>query len=215
MTTKLDHLVLGAETLAQGIHYVESLLGVTVPPGGEHPRYGTHNRVMRLGDDCYFEIIAIDPAATPEKTPRWYGLDDPRIKSRISRSPALIAWVASVSDLTTVADAAHWIDGEITEISRGNMHWQMLLPKAGLADDPLLPWFIHWPEGQHPLPGMQSLDCSLARIGAAVPDPDYFSACLNSVGAQSLIDVEDSGTDAPGLQVSIQSPKGRIDLPWA
>jgi hypothetical protein len=62
-TPALDHLVIMASTLAQGLAWCEATLGVTPGPGGEHPLMGTHNRLMRLatpdghaalpGDHCY------------------------------------------------------------------------------------------------------------------------------------------------------------------
>ncbi|MBX2884131.1 MAG: VOC family protein [Granulosicoccus sp.] len=214
MPTQLDHLVLGAETLEQGVRYIESVFGVTVPAGGEHPLYGTHNCVMQLGDDCYFEIIAINPETTPlRSTPRWYGLDNAATRARLSQGPELIAWVASVDDLSAVRAQAHWIDGEISEISRGSMHWQMLLPAAGSLEDPLLPWLIHWPAGQHPKPNLQSLGCSLVSLSAAVPEPQNYSASLHAIGAGSLLNIQKSHAEHSRVTATIQSPKGRVELP--
>ena len=63
---ELDHLVIGAATLAEGVAWLEDRLGVTVPAGGKHPLMGTHNRLMQLGHGTFLEIIAIDPdAASP------------------------------------------------------------------------------------------------------------------------------------------------------
>ena len=65
----IDHLVIAAPTLAEGVDWCEQTLGVSPGPGGAHALFGTHNRLLRLaicsGQPCYLEIIAVDPAATP------------------------------------------------------------------------------------------------------------------------------------------------------
>jgi TusA-related sulfurtransferase len=37
---------------------------------------GTHNCLMQLGEAMFLEIIATDPAASPQRR-RWFALDDP------------------------------------------------------------------------------------------------------------------------------------------
>ena len=70
MDTKIDHLVIGAESLIQGVEYVKSCLGVEMPFGGVHVKMGTHNHLMRLGDGIFLEIIAINPEIDPPNRPR-------------------------------------------------------------------------------------------------------------------------------------------------
>ena len=50
---ELDHLVVGAGTLAAGIAKVEQLTGVTPVPCGKHVTMGTHNALVRLGERAY------------------------------------------------------------------------------------------------------------------------------------------------------------------
>jgi len=47
MQTRIDHLVIGAADLTQGIDYVKECLGVDMPYGGEHEKMGTHNHLMQ------------------------------------------------------------------------------------------------------------------------------------------------------------------------
>ena len=58
---ELDHLVVSAATLAEGVAYVEEALGVAMAGGGEHAHMGTHNRLLSLGPSDYLEVIAVDP----------------------------------------------------------------------------------------------------------------------------------------------------------
>ena len=57
----LDHLVVAATTLADGIEYFADVTGVAPQPGGKHVTMGTHNALVRLGAQVSVEIIAIDP----------------------------------------------------------------------------------------------------------------------------------------------------------
>ena len=63
---RIDHLVIAARTLDEGVRWCEATLGVAPGPGGTHPLMGTHNRLLSIASDefaqAYLEIIAIDPA---------------------------------------------------------------------------------------------------------------------------------------------------------
>ena len=57
----LDHLVVAAATLAEGVAWCERTLGVTPGPGGRHPLFGTHNRLLKIESEAfalaYLDII--------------------------------------------------------------------------------------------------------------------------------------------------------------
>ncbi|NQU62711.1 MAG: VOC family protein [SAR324 cluster bacterium] len=38
MGTRIDHLVIGADNLEQGVSFVRELLGIDIPYGGVHPQ---------------------------------------------------------------------------------------------------------------------------------------------------------------------------------
>ena len=97
---QIDHLVVAAATLDEGVAWCEATLGVVPGPGGQHPLMGTHNRLLGLGGErfarCYFEIIAIDPAAVPARARhqrRWFDLDDPVLQAALAKDgPRLVHW---------------------------------------------------------------------------------------------------------------------------
>ena len=103
MNTQLDHLIVAAATLAEGVAWCEEVLGVTPGPGGQHPLMGTHNRLLKIATptypDAYFEIIALDPQAAPPQRVRWFGLDEPALRERIAKGPRLIHAVARSTQL--------------------------------------------------------------------------------------------------------------------
>ena len=79
MNCDLDHLVIAAHTLEQGVAWCEATLGVVPGPGGRHALFGTHNRLLRIDRpgfaNSYLEVIAVDPEAPSPGRARWFGLD--------------------------------------------------------------------------------------------------------------------------------------------
>ena len=49
----VDHLVVAARTLDEGVAWCEATLGITPTAGGQHPLMGTHNRVFAIGSEAY------------------------------------------------------------------------------------------------------------------------------------------------------------------
>ena len=99
MSAALDHLVVVAATLDEGVAWCERTLGITPGPGGQHPLMGTHNRLFSITSPdfplAYFEIIAIDPAAPDPGRRRWFDMDDAALQERVRREgPQLVADVS-------------------------------------------------------------------------------------------------------------------------
>ncbi len=99
----LDHVTIGARSLEEGAAYIRDVLGVDIPAGGKHPDMGTHNRLMRVGDGVFLELLAIDGYAPPPPQRRWFGLDDPDQAALLTQRPRPIGWVVGTADLERVA----------------------------------------------------------------------------------------------------------------
>lgn len=59
---RLDHLVVAAASLEEGVAWTAATLGISsgaFSPEGKHPLMGTHNRCLSLGG-CYLEVGAWD-----------------------------------------------------------------------------------------------------------------------------------------------------------
>src|SRR2546426_3636748 len=118
----LDHLTVAALTLEEGVAHVQRALGAVVPPGGTHPLMGTHNHLMQLGNSVFLEVIAPDPMAASQR-PRWFGLDDPKMRDRLKVSPRLISWVVRVPNLDHGLAAVGEKSGEPVRVTRGPLSW--------------------------------------------------------------------------------------------
>jgi hypothetical protein len=148
----LDHLVVAARTLDEGEAWLRSRLGRPLVAGGSHAGFGTHNRLLRLGPDCYLELIAHDPAQAPAGL--LFGLDQEPVKDALSREPLLLHTVFRVlapATLAVVLPRLGYDAGVPTPMSRGDLHWQITIaPKGRLAGDGLLPTLIDWGAAAHP-----------------------------------------------------------------
>ncbi|MFT5968132.1 MAG: hypothetical protein ACI9ND_002050, partial [Yoonia sp.] len=92
MAFQFDHIAIGCTTLADGVAWVEDQLGVSLLPGGKHAHFGTHNRLLGLGD-LYLEVIAKDPDAALTDRPTWFDLDN------FSGPPRLANWICRSDDV--------------------------------------------------------------------------------------------------------------------
>jgi len=214
VATNLDHIVIGAASLEQGVAYVKERLGVEIPKGGEHPAMGTHNHLMQLGGGVFLEVIAINPMAPAPSRPRWYGLDDPYVRCRLKREPQLLTWVVNVADIVSVQAQAQFSFGEAIPVSRGDLNWLFGIPDDGrLLAGGLLPYLIQWQTEVHPVGRMRDMGCRLRGLEIHHPRPDWLSSILSAIEARKFVQLERLPVDAtPFLQVHIETPTGVTTL---
>jgi len=203
MTLRLDHLVLIAPTLAEGLGYVRETLGVDVPPGGKHPLMSTHNHVMRLGDDVFLEVIAVDQDAPPPGRKRWFGLDDAEaIRRRWHAGHRLNAWVAATDDLAGALQKHGDLFGIATPLTRGAMSWEFAVrPDGELTMDGALPCLIEWSDHKNPARNMADLGCKLASFTITHPEEKRAQAILADLGFVDNIDWREGAQVALGAEI--------------
>jgi hypothetical protein len=208
MIARLDHLVVAARDLVSGAAWLEKRLGVALSPGGVHPRMGTHNRVLRLGDGVYLELIAVDPAAPPPGRPRWFGLDEPALSARLAGRPHLVAWAANTDDLDAAVTTSPFAHGSIEEMTRGDLAWRITIPQDGRpVEDGAVPTLIAWPPGVHPTKRMPASGCALERLTIRHGEPARIRGGLARLG---LVDLSVRVIEGvPSLAASITTPTGR------
>lgn len=201
MSTRLDHLIVTAPTLAEGIAAVEASLGVRMAAGGQHVLMGTHNAVLRLGPDEYLEVIAVDPAGHAQR-PRWFGLSQ-----RVLR-PTLAHWALSCRDVDSWAANLGYAAEEVIPMQRGDFEWRISVTADGhLPEGGVVPSLIQWDAGGHPTERLPDAGCRLLALVLQHPTPALVQARLESV------DFEDERlrirhNEKPGLKVLIATPKG-------
>ena len=221
MSARLDHMMVLADTLAQGVAWCEATLGVVPAPGGQHPLFGTHNRLLALGGaafaQAYLEIIAIDPAAGDPGRTRWFDMDDQRLRRQVrAQGPQLIHWVARVPDVaqSCAALARLGIDrGEILQASRltprGLLQWQIAVRADGRRlFDGTLPTLIQW-GAVHPADSLPASGVSLQVLRLGHPDAATLTHALARLG---LGDVATTASAEPSLHAELLTPRGPVRI---
>ncbi len=208
---RLDHLVVAARTLDQGVAWIRSTLGVEIGPGGAHPRMATHNRLMKVATDAFLEVIAIDPTAVAPPSPRWYGLDDPEIQASLQHSPRLLTWVVRIQRIAHASEASAIPLGPVVPASRGTLHWQITVPADGsLPELGVMPTVIQWPKDAEPWTGMADTGCRLVSLTLHHPEPDRIVSALAAIAAWPMAELEIRSRRRPGLTARIACPHGEV-----
>jgi len=185
--SKLDHLVVAAADLDTGCRYIEDLLGVRMEAGGRHESVGTHNRLLRLGDDQYLEVIAVDLDAPPPAGPRFFGLDQPALQAAIAGTPKLITWVARASDIEQAAARPPYGDMEIRDMARGELRWRMTFPGDGRPPyEGALPLLIEWQTAPIPPQRLPDAGCALKRFVVQSPHARQVEQLLQDLNIKSV-----------------------------
>ena len=219
----VDHLVVLAPSLAEGVAWCEATLGVVPGPGGEHPLMGTHNRLIPVNTAvfprAYLEIIAINREAVPQRAvgaKRWFDLDDDTLQARLrAQGPQLAHWVAQVPDLPQALAtlSAQGIDrGQVVAASRptpqGLLRWQISVRDDGQRLlGGCLPKLIQWGD-THPTQGMADQGVALESLALAHPQAGALRQALDAVGLGDI----PVHTGPARLQARLRTPRGPVNL---
>lgn len=160
----LDHIAVVCADLDRGADWLEARLGVPLLPGGQHPKFGTHNRLLGLADGLYLEVIAPDPRAQISG-PRWFALDHAPMTPRWGN------WICRSDDL----DATRALTGPAVAMTRGDLRWQITVPDDGsLPMDGGFPTLIRWGDiASHPAKALPDSGCRLTRWEVHHPQADH------------------------------------------
>ena len=206
-----DHLVVAATSLEEGVRWIADKLGVQPQSGGKHVTMGTHNALLRVGPRLYLEIIATDPAGVVPARPRWFDLDEPRMRATLAEGAALIHWVARTRDIGEDAPRCPEALGVITPMERGDLAWRMTIPDDGhLPARGIVPTLIQWSDARHPADRLPETGLELVTLAAEHPDPAPVRAALGALGLSDTLKV--SYGRSPRLAAMLRTPRGTVTL---
>lgn len=219
-----------AASLDQGVQWCEDTLGITPGPGGEHEKYGTHNRLFKIASPqfplAYFEIIAINPQAVIPKraqVPRWFDMDNAVLQKAVAQAPRLVHFVSSTED---VKAARHVLRtqgierGQVVHASRksskGTLNWQITVREDGeRLFNGCLPTLIQWgkpdatePLRLHPRNSLPRSGVTLQSLTVSHPSGVKLQAAFDAIG---LADIAIEAGPA-NLVANLQTPKGLVQL---
>ena len=224
----IDHLVVEASDLAQGVAWCEATLGVIPGPGGEHAQFGTHNRLLKIATPAtpfaYLEIIAIDPQAKgPAQGKRWFDMDDAALQAAVAAEPRVVHWVANTDDLQAarIALKNQGLDrGPAVHAKRhsrkGVLHWQITVRDDGQRlFNGALPSLIQWgkadeaePMRLHPRNSLPRSGVSLQSLTIGHPSADKLAAAYAAIGLAGVA----LQTGPANITVELRTPKGLVKL---
>ncbi len=230
MQTHIDHLVIVAQSLEQGVQWCEATLGITPGHGGEHTLYGTHNRLFKVASPAnpmaYVEIIAINPHAVRPKRAcptRWFDMDTPTLQKAVAKEPRLVHFVVNTPDIRAARMAIRMqgIDrGPAVSASRrtnrGTLNWQISVRADGQRlFDGCLPTLIQWgkPEATdplklHPRNTLTRSGVTLHSLEVSHPSADKLKAAYEAMGLNNVVLSEGPAN----LKANLQTPKGLVTL---
>lgn len=184
----LDHLVVAATTLADGIDWIAAVTGATPVPGGKHLTMGTHNALLQLTASTYLEVIAIDPDGAKPPRRRWFDLDDVALQAELVERPRLVHWVARTDDIEAAVAACPLPLGEIHSLQRGDYRWRITIPEDGSRPGRgLVPTLIQWDVPNHPAATLPKSNVTLAQLAGTHSDPEPLRAALAALGLGDAI----------------------------
>jgi hypothetical protein len=204
---ELDHLVIAATDLDAGEAWLSERLGVPLTTGGQHPGWGTHNRLLQLGGGTYLELIAIDPAQPEPAAPRPFRLDERPLRERLAQSPQLVHWIVRTDDLDGTLAGLNYDPGPVASMTRGALRWRITVPADGRpAAGGLLPTVIRWDVDAHPSSRLP--DTGVRLEGLEVRAPAAILAQRPAVTAAVPLRWVESGE--PGLSATLRTPLGTV-----
>ena len=190
---RLDHLsyAAGPEGLAACAQRLGSRLGAGFTDGGIHPTFGTRNFLLPLADGCYLEVVeALDhPAADSAPFGR-------AVRARTEIGGGWLAWVVAVDDLAPIEArlARPSAAGHRRRPDGVDLRWRQIGIRD-VANDPQLPYFVHWesPASEHPSVSGSTVELAQLEIAGDEPTIDAY---LGTSTKQPL----------DGIEVSWQEP---------
>ncbi len=204
---KLDHIVLGACTLERGTEFVEDILQAKMSDIGYHKDMGTHNRVIRINDDVYFEVVAIDPEIKNFKHRRWFNLDNQNLQLKLKKVPQIIGYVVENNNKIPLKYYNPFFNA-----SRLNYRWQFAMPKYKynildyqIIETCIIPSLISW-KSEKPIYQMNTNQFELIKLEIEFPESRcHFNTFFTAFGKIKHVSVLSTIEDnAPIIKLKIK-----------
>jgi hypothetical protein len=210
LVSRIDHLIVAAPNLEEGMARAEELLGVEAMLGGQHPGFGTRNALISLGKGTYLEIVGPDPEQPEPEGARLFGVDD-------LEASRLVTWAAKGTDLESLVSGGGGA-GRYASVL-GSVHsggrkqpdgsflaWEVTDPFTP-REGGIVPFFIDWGETPHPSE-TAPVGCELVDLRAEHPDVGRVREILNGLE----LDLQVEAGPTPALIATIHTPNGTVEL---
>ncbi len=168
----IDHIAISAGRLQEDVEYVGASLDVPLEGSGCHLRFGTHNRLLHLGE-LYLEVIVVDPQAEAPIVPFWFDLD------RFSGRPRPTNWICRTEAMGSALEAELPQTGPSVAVSRGDLNWLISVPETGILSlDNMAPALIDWLGNPSPAQKLPDRGCRFTQLKIAHPKAELLATYL-------------------------------------
>ena len=193
---RLDHVsyVASHDQISDVVQRIGSQIGTAFVDGGIHPRFGTRNFTAPLLNGQYIEVVCpLDHPAT-EKTP--FGQ---AVTRKANEGGGWLTWVFSTNDLLPIEAelGRKAVEGHRRRPDGSELKWQQI-GIIEVLDEPELPFFIKWMDGNHPSEsGVPKMSISQINFANRSPlemtsfKPQILSA-LSTAGIEIAVSTEDA-----------------------
>ena len=197
----LDHIVFGSFTLDEGTKFVENILQAKLSEIGYHKDIGTHNRVIRISEKVYLEVIAIDPKTSKLNNRKWFNLDNSKLQSKLKKSPQIIGYVIENNDI----NITKYYD-PFFETSRDIYKWQFAMPTfnnnildSEIVESGMIPSLITW-KSDKPIYQMKKNQFDVISFEIRLPETQkHFNTFFKSFGEIEYVSVVMTKEQEPSI----------------
>ena len=198
---KLDHIVFGSVTLEERTVFVENILQAKLSDIGYHKDMGTHNRVIRISEKVYLEVVAIDPKRQNLKNRKWFNLDNSNLQSKLTKSPQIIGYVVENNN----RNINKYYD-PFFEASRDRYKWKFAMPTfnnnildSEIINTGVIPSFISW-KSKKPINQMKKNQFELISLEIKLSEThQHFNDFFKSFGEIENVSVSITTEENPSI----------------
>jgi len=134
---RIDHAIIGARDIEAVADRLWERHGLASLPGGRHPGWGTHNRIVPLGGS-YLEILGVadEHEALRDPMGRW-------LLAHTATGDPLMGWCCETDDIERVASRLGLaLENGSRDLPEGSrLTWRLAGREVALGDRP---FFISW-----------------------------------------------------------------------
>lgn len=178
---------------------------------------GTHNLLMSLGADTFFEVISINPSAPKPTHNRWFALDDENVQASLSSRAKPHAWILNSDNLDEDLSIAKSLGidlGTPRTQTRGDLTWRFAVREDGAIPlDGAAPMIMEWPTDMqaHPASRMTDLGTRIKTINLDTKYAKEVNKLLNTLGDGSVpIEVHDSPDTKLSVTLTLQDGRETV-----
>ncbi len=198
---KLDHIVFGSHTLEEGTVFIENILQAKLSDIGYHKDMGTHNRVIRISEKVYLEVVAIDSKRKNLKNRKWFNLDNSNLQLKLRNSPQIIGYVIEHKD----RNINKYYDS-FFEASRDSYKWKFAMPTfdnsildSEIIEAGMIPSLISW-ESEKPIYQMKKNQFELISLEIRLLETQKnFNTFFKSFGKIEYVSVATITKEEPSI----------------